>query len=567
MGRLLQHEQRPTANLQILRRDLAGSLNWLSKTFQTNFQIWEWNSRWFLASASGSAARPDQEILIHQHIDQFHSPPRYQFEAVNETQAIVAIPVDTGSTRQQLAVGVVPAACREHFPATLKLLLKQKHQGRIVVEQHRLLEQYASYASLDFEELSWFGSLVENVAFKEFDYELTSSARQALNGLKEFVQAESLSVVLCDPSPDAPREVIKRIFSLGTRDLKPELVNRLLKLAGPNAFCESYINNFVDSEVEFQTGEIRSVVVIPALCNHRCFGWLIAINRQESGQMNETPWDSGIYLKANFSTKAALLMESAASVLATHAHNLSLMNEQQALLIGTVRSLVNTLDAKDKYTCGHSDRVALIAKCIAREYGLSEQECQRIYLAGLLHDIGKIGVRDEVLMKVGPLTPDEFAEIKLHPVFGYEILKHLGQLQHVLPGVMHHHEAWNGTGYPNGLKKDEIPVAARILAVADAYDAMTSDRPYRKGISLQKAESILRKGAGTQWAPAVVSAFFEVIDEVHAIIANKEKRSYLPVNKSDYVFEEDVVDEEDMVLSAIMTTTALSENRLYSGLN
>jgi len=562
MGRLLQHEHKPTSNIQILRRDLAGSLNWLNRTFQTNFQIWEWTNCWTLATASGSTARPDHEILIHQHIKRFESPARYQFEEINETVAVVAIPINTGSQREQIAVGVLPTACRDHFPATLKLLLKQKHQGRLVVEQHRLLEQYASYASLDFEELSWFGSLVENVAFKEFDYELTSCARQALTGLKEFVQAETLSVVLCDPNPEVPRDSFKRIFSLGSGTLEPEMARKLIKLAGSNAFCESYINNFVDSESEFRGQGVRSVVVIPALCNHRCFGWLIAVNRQDNGQMNETPWDSGVFLKANFSTKAALLMESAASVLATHAHNLSLMNEQQALLIGTVRSLVNTLDAKDKYTCGHSDRVALMAKCIAREYGLSEQECQRIYLAGLLHDIGKIGVRDEVLTKAGPLTPEEFAEIKLHPVFGYEILKHLSQLQHVLPGVMHHHEAWNGTGYPHGLKKEEIPVAARILAVADAYDAMTSDRPYRKGISQQKAESILRQGSGTQWAPAAVSAFFEVIDAIHDIIANKEKRSYLPVDNRDYVFEDDLADEEDLVLSAILTTTSLGENRI-----
>jgi HD-GYP domain-containing protein (c-di-GMP phosphodiesterase class II) len=138
-------------------------------------------------------------------------------------------------------------------------------------------------------------------------------------------------------------------------------------------------------------------------------------------------------------------------------------------------------------------------------------------MAGLLHDIGKIGVPDYVLGKPDRLTDEEFAQIKRHPEIGCAILKHLKQLHFVLPGVLHHHESFDGRGYPHGLAGDSIPLLGRIIAVADAYDAMTSDRPYRSGMPTEKAEAILRSGAGKQWDPRMIEAFFQEIDEAHQI--------------------------------------------------
>ncbi len=563
MVSLKQQKELPAGDIKIPRRDVPGCLEWLNQTYQTAFQVWEWReqARWTPLPQTASSTRTDHEILIHQHVDKISPTVTFRAFPIASRLALIVIPIEP-SHRSQIAIGIVPQVCLQYFPATLKLLLKQRHQSRLVVEQHRLLDHYASYASLGLEELSWFSSLVENISFSETDHKLTPDARTALDGLKNFIQAETLAFVLCDTTISGHAGIYKRIFSLGKTELDSELVLQLLKLAGPNFFCESYINNHIEKETHLSrfNDEIQSLVIIPALCNHRCFGWLIAINRQNY----EPPPELGRtrdreHRSRNFNTKTALLMESAASVLATHAHNLQLLNEQQGLLIGTVRSLVNTIDAKDKYTCGHSDRVAQIAKCIAHGYGLSDQDCQKIYLAGLLHDIGKIGVRDEVLMKAGQLTPEEFAEIKMHPVFGYEILKHLHQLEHVLPGVMHHHESWDGKGYPHQLKEEEIPLAARILSVADAYDAMTSDRSYRKGMPPQKAEAILKDGAGKQWEPAVVEAFFRILPKARRIITQRSKRSYLPVNRAEYVFEEDLMPQEDLILSAIMTTTSLSD--------
>ena len=214
-------------------------------------------------------------------------------------------------------------------------------------------------------------------------------------------------------------------------------------------------------------------------------------------------------------------MSTAANLLASHAKNVQFLDAQDALLIGIIRSIVNAIDAKDPYTCGHSDRVANIAKAIAQRVGVDSFECERIYMAGLLHDVGKIGIPDAILSKPGKLTDEEYDIVKKHPEIGYTILKNLGQLQYVLPGVLHHHEAIDGSGYPAGLKGEMIPLVGRILAVADAYDAMTSTRPYRDGMPSEKAESILREGAGKTWDAKFVQGLFDCLSKGQIETASK----------------------------------------------
>jgi HD-GYP domain-containing protein (c-di-GMP phosphodiesterase class II) len=169
-----------------------------------------------------------------------------------------------------------------------------------------------------------------------------------------------------------------------------------------------------------------------------------------------------------------------------------------------------------------------VAVRLAEELGLPPDERRRIHLAGLLHDIGKIGIKDEVLRKPGKLTPEEYEHIKLHPALGYEILKGLKKIQHVLPAVLHHHESWDGQGYPHGLAGEAIPLIARIIAVADAFDAMGSDRPYRKGMQDSVLDKILREGAGKQWDVRIVDAFFRARDDIRTI--SKRERESLKID-------------------------------------
>ena len=167
------------------------------------------------------------------------------------------------------------------------------------------------------------------------------------------------------------------------------------------------------------------------------------------------------------------------------------------LVLGELtRSLASAVDAKDPYTYGHSERVARIAVELGRELNLLEDELSDVYLAGLLHDVGKIGIRDEVLCKHGPLTPEETLHIQQHPGIGHSILKDLHQISSLLPGVLHHHERFDEAGYPAKLAGEQIPRIARILAVADSYDAMSTSRPYRKGVAPDRVEQILIEGSG-----------------------------------------------------------------------
>jgi putative two-component system response regulator len=177
------------------------------------------------------------------------------------------------------------------------------------------------------------------------------------------------------------------------------------------------------------------------------------------------------------------------------------------LFISSIKALAHALEAKDEYTQGHSERVAEEAVTVARFLSLTQTEIENIWIAGFLHDIGKIGIRESVLNKRGKLDAAEWETIQQHPVLAERILGPIEELRDVIQTVRHHHERFDGTGYPDGLKGAAIPLGARILAVADSYDAMTSRRPYRDALSEQETLDILEAGAGTQFDPVIVRAF------------------------------------------------------------
>jgi HD-GYP domain-containing protein (c-di-GMP phosphodiesterase class II) len=186
-------------------------------------------------------------------------------------------------------------------------------------------------------------------------------------------------------------------------------------------------------------------------------------------------------------------------------------------LFGLVRCLTAAIDAKDPYTAGHSERVARIAVRLGQEMRLGAAAVGDLYLAGLLHDIGKIGTRDSVLQKPGALTEEERKHIQEHPVVGDRLVSEVAALGHLRPGVRSHHERIDGKGYPDGLAGSQIPLMARVLAVADGFDAMMSARPYRPALPAARIDAILRDGAGTQWDPVVVEHFMACRDEVYPI--------------------------------------------------
>jgi HD-GYP domain-containing protein (c-di-GMP phosphodiesterase class II) len=187
--------------------------------------------------------------------------------------------------------------------------------------------------------------------------------------------------------------------------------------------------------------------------------------------------------------------------------NLERLRAQQSLTTGTVRALTAAIDAKDPYTRGHSERVGLLTRQIAEAMGFDRAMVAEAHLAGLLHDVGKIGVPESVLCKAGKLDDEEFDWIKQHPVIGHRILQDIEPLAPMLPGVLHHHERIDGRGYPDGLAGRDIPLIARIIAVADGFDAMSSNRAYRDGMPREKVRAILIEGRNTQWDADVVNRF------------------------------------------------------------
>lgn len=179
--------------------------------------------------------------------------------------------------------------------------------------------------------------------------------------------------------------------------------------------------------------------------------------------------------------------------------------------IQTIASLVKATEAKDAYTSGHSARVAELACRLGRYLGLDNDQIKMLQWAGMLHDIGKIGIKDDVLSKPGKLTADEFDHLKTHSQKSFQVLQPVEALQNVLPAVKHHHEHFDGSGYPDGLKGDKIPLLARILQIADVWDALTSNRSYRAAMTDQKARQIMRDEAGTTMDPDLVKSFLEML--------------------------------------------------------
>lgn len=238
------------------------------------------------------------------------------------------------------------------------------------------------------------------------------------------------------------------------------------------------------------------VMIHPVQAHGRKYGWLLVGGKQGD--------DSYV---SSHDTKT---IDSITGIFAAFLENSRLYEEQRRTFVGTVRALSGAIDAKDRYTRGHSDRVAMLSKQLALEIGYNDEDAERVRLCGILHDVGKIGVPEAVLCKNGRLTDEEFDLIKLHPEIGANMLKELPSLQDILPGVLHHHERWDGRGYPMGLAGEDIPELGRILALADTFDAMSSNRAYRSAMPREKVLAEIANCAGTQFEPRLAEAFLKL---------------------------------------------------------
>lgn len=259
----------------------------------------------------------------------------------------------------------------------------------------------------------------------------------------------------------------------------------------------SIVNNFVSEKIP---DKLKSAAIIPVLNKKKDIKAVI------------------ILLGEYFDDNEKYLFNCYSNVLGIALENAKLYNDINKMFFDTVKVLANAIEVKDTYTKGHVDRVTEYAVAIAKRMNFEKSQLERIKIAAALHDIGKIGIPDEILNKPAKLSEEEFKIIKLHPLKGYEIIKDIPALKDISIHVKQHHERIDGKGYPEGLNKEQISLEARIISVADAFDAMTSDRPYRKGMSISKAASILLENKGSQFDEYVVNMFLDYLQENENIV-------------------------------------------------
>lgn len=241
----------------------------------------------------------------------------------------------------------------------------------------------------------------------------------------------------------------------------------------------------------------RNLMCAPLLLQGRGIGVLEVLNRKDG---------------RSFGERDLRLLEAIANQAVRPIENARLYENIRSITLSTVEALASAIDAKDRYTLGHSRRVTEYARALGRAIDLRDDQMEELTFVGLLHDIGKIAVDDRILNKAGALTVEERDKINIHPSRGAEILEHVAFLEEKVPGVKHHHERWDGGGYPDGLKEEQIPLYAQLISIADAFDAMTSDRPYRSGMAADEARSRVLAGSGTQFAPRFVALFDAIFE-------------------------------------------------------
>jgi hypothetical protein len=265
-----------------------------------------------------------------------------------------------------------------------------------------------------------------------------------------------------------------------------------------------------DNQLATLTG--AEVLAEPIVNDGKCIGILIGGNKR-----GDDP---------DIASGEIQILNAAANFFAVFHENILRFAQQRGQYLGMLRALSATIDAKDPYTRGHSDRVAVLTAKLAGALGLPAIEVEQFRIAGQLHDIGKIGVPEAVLCKVGRLTTEEFAEIKKHPEIGFGILKDIPGMEHILPGVLHHHERWDGQGYPHGLAGEQIPPVARLIALADTFDAMSSARSYRQPMNRTQVVAEIHRVAGSQFNAELAALFISLdFSDFDSMLASAKARA------------------------------------------
>ncbi len=351
-------------------------------------------------------------------------------------------------------------------------MVLEKPQTDVADEIVALSDQLAKA----YEELTLIYKLNHNLDLTE---DIANFFDDYIDELMNLVDVDSVVLYSLLPS----HKILKKGQDLGDVE---ELVTSLQGISDNSK--ELVLLNKANSDFIGLSAEDWYMVVIRLFSRNKVLGLFIAVR----------------FKPIEFTSDQIKLLLTTARHISWFLENKSLLNNLYDLLMGVLNTLVSVIDAKDKYTRGHSQRVAYISGKIAQAIGLPTDEVQKIYLAGLLHDIGKVGIEDSILRKPGKLSAEEFEIVRKHPIVGAKIISSLKYLQDIKAGVLYHHERYNGSGYPEGLESDQIPLMGAIVGLADWLDAITSDRTYRKAISFDSAVREAISSSGKLFSPLVV---------------------------------------------------------------
>lgn len=345
-----------------------------------------------------------------------------------------------------------------------------------------------------YEEFSQMYSLTNKLG-SEMDVD--TICRRVLEETQKILDVENLSVMLLSPDDG----ILRTVHSLGrdallaagfTADTESGLIGQVLRQGTPLTVCDITVDNTLSLPYP-----ATSILCVPLITDDRAMGLLMAADKRSGEEF----WSRELKLMGMFA------MEIAASIMKAQ-----LYQDINSMFINTVEAFASAIDAKDPYTYGHSRRVARISMAICGELGIPKRQTRMVELAALLHDIGKIGTPEYILHKPGILQPEEFEKIKEHPGKGAEILSGIKEFSEIITWIRHHHEWYDGEGYPDRIAAENIPMEARIITIADAYDAMTSDRPYRKGMPHTEVVKIMEEFTRSQFDPEILAAFKRIIE-------------------------------------------------------
>jgi HD-GYP domain-containing protein (c-di-GMP phosphodiesterase class II) len=388
------------------------------------------------------------------------------------------------------------AALPGYTPQTLgaqaNLLVDQVRMESRLIQYERQVDSLSAQLANSYEELSLIYDISGGM---KVDRKPEEFFRQVCDSLLDILSIGGVGVALRPgimPEPislfgrvTVPPEALDRLAS----DVLPLLARRPMPLQSNDLRAHSTLSFLAEYANQF--------LAVPLQRQEKVMGFLFALDK-----------DAG-----EFDSSDAKLLVSIANEAAIYLENVRLFDDVRSLVMGLMHSLTSAVDAKDPYTCGHSERVSLLSRHLAAEAGLTPAEVEQVYMSALLHDVGKIGVPEAVLQKTGRLTEEEFEQMKKHPRIGARILADVTQVRHLIPGVLHHHERYDGKGYPDGLAGKEIPLMGRIICLADSLDAMTSNRTYRRALPLEVALAEIRRCSGTHFDPELTETMLRTSPE------------------------------------------------------